>query len=92
MRAAARQSRVDTVSSSGIAGQGLDVRETSGWAVLDLYARYQVSEDVSIDAGVDNVLDKNYAQHLNRSNAFDPTQVQVNEPGRSAWLKVAAYF
>jgi iron complex outermembrane receptor protein len=38
------------------------------------------------------VFDKNYPQHLNRANAFDPTQVQVNEPGRSAWLKVKATF
>ena len=33
-----------------------------------------------------------YAQHLNRGNAFDPTQIQVNEPGRSAWLRMTATF
>ena len=92
MRAAAKQTRVDTASSSGIEGQGLDVGKTSGWAVLDLYASYEVSDSVTVDIGMDNVFDKTYAQHLNRANAFDPTQVQVNEPGRSGWVKVSATF
>jgi iron complex outermembrane receptor protein len=91
-RGAARQSRVDTESSSGIPGQGLDVQKTPGWGVLDLYATIDITDSVTLDAGIDNLFDKNYAQHLNRSNAFDPTQVQVNEPGRSAWLKVTATF
>ena len=60
--------------------------------MLDLYGRYKVSERVSLDFGVDNLFDKEYAQHLNRSSAFDPTQVQVNEPGMSAWIKVSAKF
>lgn len=92
VRAAAKQTRVDTESSSGISGQGLDVRETPGWGVLDVYASFDVTDSVVLDAGIDNVFDKNYAQHLNRSSAFDPTQVQVNEPGRSAWLKLTALF
>ena len=33
--------------------------------------------------GIDNVLDKIYAEHLNKPNAFDPSLIQVNEPGRS---------
>ncbi len=92
VRAAARQTRVDTESSTGVEGDGLDVRETPGWAVLDLYANYEVNDSVSIDIGMDNVFDKDYAQHLNRSNSFDPDQVQVDEPGRSAWVKVSASF
>ena len=92
VRAAATQTRVDTASSTGIAGQGLDVGETSGWAVLDLYGRYDVTDSLRLDIGVDNILDKTYAQHLNRANAFDPTQVQVNEPGRSGWVKLTASF
>ena len=92
VRAAARQTRVDTESSSEVEGDGLDVRETPGWAVLDLYANYEVNDSVSIDIGMDNVFDRDYAQHLNRSNSFDPDQIQVDEPGRSAWVKVSASF
>jgi len=92
VQAAAKQTRVDTTSSTGIPGDGLDVRETPGWATLNLYGSYEITEAVSISAGVDNLFDKNYAYHLNRANAFDPVQVQVNEPGRSAWVKLSAWF
>jgi len=92
VRAAATQTRVDTVSSTGTVGDGLDVGKTSGWAMLDLYANYALGKSVSLDVGVDNVFDKAYAQHMNRANAFDPTQVQVNEPGRTAWIKLSAHF
>lgn len=92
VRAAAKQTRVDTTSSSGTAGQGLDLGETSGWAVLDLYGGYEVSDAVTIKVGVDNIFDKRYAQHLNRVDASSGNQFQVNEPGRSAWLKLTATF
>ena len=92
LRAAARQTRVDTESSTGIEGDGLDVQKTPGWGVLDLYANYEVNDRFSIDIGMDNVFDNDYAQHLNRSNSFDPDQVQVDEPGRSAWIKVSTTF
>lgn len=89
VRAAARQSRVDLDPT---VGSGLDAQKTPAWAVLDLYGSYQLSEAVSINFGVDNVFDRDYAQHLNRANSFDLTQVQVDEPGRSAWLKFSAIF
>ncbi len=92
VHAAVKQTRVDLDSSTGIPGQGLDVQETPGWVTLDLNTSYEVNDYIALDIGVDNVFDKAYAQHLNRSNAFDPTQVQVNEPGRAAWIKFNAEF
>lgn len=89
VRAAARQGRID---ADPMSGSGLDVRATPGWAVLDLYARYEVGVRWTLEAGVDNVFDRLYAEHLNRSSAFDATQIQVNEPGRSAWMKLATRF
>lgn len=89
VRAAARQTRADTDIT---VGSGLDAQETPAWAVLDLHGRYEVNDAVSVDFGVDNLFDRDYAQHLNRASAFDTTQVQVNEPGRSAWLKLTARF
>lgn len=91
VRAAATQTRVDTASSSGVAGDGLDVRETPGWTVLDLYGRYHVSDTLDLAFGVDNVFDHTYAQHLNLEDG-DGNTVQVNEPGRAAWLKLTATF
>jgi len=90
LQAAATQSRVDLNSSSGIDGQGLDVRETPGWGIVNLFGRYQLEGHWVLEAGVDNVFDKTYAQHLNRGSAFDPTQIQVNEPGIAAWVSVTA--
>ena len=89
LRSAARQTRVDDDPQNG---SGLDSGETPGWAVLDVFARVELSETWSVGLGVDNVFDRTYAQHLNRSNAFDPVQVQVNEPGLSAWLRVAMKY
>lgn len=89
VRAAAKQNRVD---DDPMTGSGLDTGKTPGWGVVDLYGRYHFSDSVSLDIGVDNLFDKEYAQHLNRSSAFDPQQVQVNEPGMSAWIKISARF
>ena len=89
VRAAAKQTRVD---ADPLTGSGLDVGKTPGWTVVDVYGRYDVSHNVAVNFGIDNLFDKAYAQHLNRSSAFDPLQVQVNEPGTSAWVKLSATF
>lgn len=89
MRVAQRQHRVD---SDPTTGSGLDVRRTPGWAVFDLRARFAPSVHWRVDAGVDNLFDRSYAQHLNRASAFDAEQVQVNEPGRNVWLQVRYRF
>lgn len=86
-RGAARQTRVD---SDPLTGSGLDAGKTAAWGVLDIFAQWSPGERWRLDVGVDNLLDKRYAQHLNRASAFDPQQIQVNEPGRSAWVKLQA--
>lgn len=86
-RGSARQSRVDL---DPLQGSGLDVRKTPAWGVLDAYLQWQPAANLTLDVGIDNLLDKRYSQHLNRASAFDPVQIQVNEPGRSAWLKLRA--
>jgi len=91
VRGAARQARVDLDSSSGVAGDGLDAQKTPSWAVLDLYGRYHVNDAVSIDVGMDNVFDRTYAQHMNLEDG-DGNTVQVNEPGRTAWIKASVLF
>jgi iron complex outermembrane receptor protein len=87
VRASATQNEIDLDS-------GLDVGQTSGWAVLDLYGRYQPNKTLTVSAGVDNVFDATYAYHVNRAatDPFNPTAIQVNEPGRSLWLKASAEF
>jgi iron complex outermembrane receptor protein len=68
------------------------VGETPGWVTLDLQVTVELVKPFRVQAGVTNLLDAEYANHLNRANAFDPTSVQVNEPGQSFYLRVVASF
>ncbi len=82
---AARQDRIDTLSKQ-------EVGETAGHATLDIYGNYKINKTFSMRVGVDNVLDKTYAEHASRSNLLDIQAIKVNEPGRTAWLKLTAEF
>jgi iron complex outermembrane receptor protein len=89
LRMNAKQSRADLQS-----GSGQDVQETPGWGVIDLYGSYEIAEYTEVSFGIDNLLDKSYAYHVNRANAdpFNPEAIQVNEPGREVWLKAGVKF
>ncbi|MBU0656991.1 MAG: TonB-dependent copper receptor [Gammaproteobacteria bacterium] len=85
VRFAAGQKQVDLLSP-------VEVGESSGYGVMDAYGRYSISKATKVRFGVDNVFDKTYAEHVSRSNAFDTSVVRVNEPGRTAWLKLETEF
>jgi iron complex outermembrane recepter protein len=71
---------------------GLDIGETSGFATLALNGSYRVSKMVLVSAGVDNVFDRSYAEHISRAGAtvsgYNPATTRVNEPGRFIWIKL----
>lgn len=83
MNFASSQNRIDPSRDPGA---------TAGYATLDLFGSYDLSEKAVLIAGVDNVFDKQYARHLSRSNTFDTSVTRVAEPGRSFYLKVEARF
>jgi iron complex outermembrane receptor protein len=85
-RWAAAQTRVDDDPTTG---SGQDYGETPGYGALDLSGRYRIVGSLSIFAGVDNVFDRAYANHLNRGNLFDPDPVRINEPGRTLRVRLA---
>ena len=85
VRYALRQDRVD---DSPLTGSGLDMGETPSYAVFDLLGSHALRSGIEIQIGVENVLDKLYADHLNRSNLFDVEQIRVNEPGRTFWARI----
>ncbi len=89
MRWAVTQTRVDTNSATGTA---LDPGKTSGYAVFDVHATVLQLEPLQLTLGINNLLDKTYANHLSRSNLSDPTMVQVNEAGRSFYLQASLPF
>ncbi len=74
---------------------GQDLGRTGGFGVLSLNGAWRPLPGVLVSAGVDNLLDKAYAEHLSRGGAmvqgFEQT-TRVNEPGRTLWVKVGATF
>nr|WP_321512039.1 TonB-dependent receptor [uncultured Celeribacter sp.] len=80
---AAKQDRIYTV---------LDAGETPGYATVDLFGSYTLNDKVMLMAGIDNVFDKSYATHLNRSNSYDTSVERVNEPGRNIYLTMQVQF
>lgn len=65
--------------------------KTPAWSTLDLYGGYQVNKSWQIQAGIDNLFDHAYYDHL----SYDPVSTAVfknNEPGRNFWAKVTAHF
>ena len=92
LRAAARQDRV-AVGQGNIVGQ--DLGATPGFAVVSLNASWRMHPWARLSAGVDNVFDKTYAEHISRAGAmvsgFEQT-TRVNEPGRTLWTRLDLSF
>ncbi|MDX1550628.1 MAG: hypothetical protein R3278_08805, partial [Lysobacter spongiicola] len=55
-------------------------------------AGWRVNSLVQVTAGIDNIFDRAYSEHLNLAGNADfgypADPVRINEPGRTAWLKV----
>ena len=88
-RMVAAQDRID-VGSGNIVSNGMDIGRTAGFSVFSFNGGYRLKRALLITAGVDNVLDKAYAEHLSRAGSMVPGYVQlrhINEPGRMFWLK-----
>ena len=66
-----------------------------GAVVLALHASYRVQRQLKITVGVDNLLDKTYAEHLNLAGNAGfgfPANTRLNEPGRTLWLRADMQF
>jgi iron complex outermembrane recepter protein len=91
-RALASQNRVD-VGKGNIVGQ--DFGPTSSANILSLNTGWRVTDTVQLTAGIDNLLDETYAEHISRAGAMIPGFDQVfriNEPGRIFWMKAQYSF
>jgi len=89
LKSSLKQSKIDSDINTG---SGLDVGKTPAYAVLDVYIKRNLNNQSYIELGINNIFDKAYAEHLNQINSFDPVQSQINEPGRSLWLKAKLEF
>ena len=93
-RVVARQDRIDRNAGNVV---GKDYDKSAGFGVFSLNGAYRLSKNLKVSAGVDNLLDKNYSEHLNMAGnagygypASDPTP--INEPGRTLWTKIDVSF
>jgi iron complex outermembrane recepter protein len=83
------QNRVD-IGSGNIVANGMDIGRTGGFSVFSINGGGRVKRILLITGGIDNLLDRSYAEHLSRAGAMVPGFVQmtrINEPGRTFWLK-----
>lgn len=65
-------------------------QETPGYTVYDLSARYRIGERWVLSAGVENLGDKAYANHLNSPNPFNGERIL--EIGRAVRLGIELGF
>ena len=89
-RLVASQHRVD-IGSGNIVANGKDIGPTAGFSVFSINGGYRLRTGFTFTAGVDNLLNRTYAEHVSQAGAIVPDFVQtirVNEPGRTAWLKL----
>ncbi|WP_342325501.1 TonB-dependent copper receptor [Kosakonia sp. BYX6] len=74
---------------------GKDFAASAGFAVLSANAAYNVNEHVNISAGVDNLFNKTYSEHLNLAGngSFGySANTPIDEPGRTWWGKLSVTF
>ena len=74
---------------------GQDIDKTPGFGVFSVNGGYRVNNRVNLTAGIDNIFDRSYAEHLSKSgfgvSGYEQT-TRVNEPGRALWVKAAIGF
>ncbi|HET7832475.1 MAG TPA: TonB-dependent copper receptor [Gallionella sp.] len=87
LRMASAQNRF-AVNQGNIVGQ--DIGRTGGFGVFSVNGAYRISKDAQITAGIDNLFDKTYAEHISRRGSAVtgfPTTTRINETGRNLWVK-----
>ena len=92
VRSVADQDRY-VVNQGNIVGQ--DLGPTDGFTVFSLNGGWRLRDGMLLTAGVDNLFDQTYAEHLSRGGAmvsgYEQT-TKVNEPGRTLWMKLDLKF
>lgn len=93
VRLVQRQDRVHVGFGNAL---GTDLGETPGFATVRVMLSWQAMQGIVLSAGVDNLFDRAYAEHISRTGGFQPAGLvlteRVNEPGRLAWLRARLDF
>lgn len=92
VRIVSKQNRIHE-NSGNVAGK--DFGKTSGFALLAVNAAYNFNEHFKTSIGIDNLLDKEYSEHLNLGGnaGFDLSADEaINETGRIYWARLDVKF
>lgn len=88
-RLASAQHRVDEMRGNVT---GKDFGPSSGFGVFSINAMYHLNARWLLSAGIDNLFDKNYSEHLNLAGnagfGYADNPIRINEPGRTWWTRV----
>ncbi|MGE8545222.1 MAG: TonB-dependent copper receptor [Acinetobacter johnsonii] len=74
---------------------GYDLEDSKGFGTLSLNGTYNIQKDLDLSVGIDNVLNKNYTEHLNKlgSSGFGYAATeQFNNIGRNYWVRISMKF
>jgi outer membrane receptor protein involved in Fe transport len=78
---------------------GFDRRTaTPSFYTLAVNAGYDINAKSYVSLGIDNLLDEDYFEHVNRTNSpaitgfITDNTAGVKEPGRTVWLKAGIEF
>lgn len=92
LRVVAAQDRTSSREGNII---GYDVADSKGFGTLSLNGTYNLQKGIDLSVGIDNVFDKNYAEHLNKlgSSGFGYAATeQFNNIGRNYWARISMKF
>ncbi|EEZ2004944.1 TonB-dependent receptor, partial [Escherichia coli] len=81
---------------------GTETNEISPYSILGISAKYAITKNLSVTAGVDNIFDKRLFRAGNSLHAFNPITGEItmygagaetyNEPGRTYYFSVNTHF
>lgn len=91
-RAVAEQNRISLNDGNIV---GYDIGKSKAFSTLAMNATYKYSEALDFSIGIDNLLDKAYSEHLNKSGAAlfgYAANEQFNNIGRNYWARMSMKF
>ncbi|MCW5580385.1 MAG: TonB-dependent copper receptor [Luteimonas sp.] len=93
LRLVASQDRVSESLGNVV---GRDLGASGGFAVFSVNAGYRINDHLRLAAGIDNLFDRDYSEHLNLAGnsafGYPADPVRIHEPGRTGWMKLNVSF
>lgn len=94
----AKQTKISDELTDNLANPNNNNASTPGYGLINLYGQYAPTSllDLTLQAGVENLLDKDYTDHLNGFNRVPGNSVDIGErlPGQgiNAFVTVGVSF